>query len=60
MVMEEWEKELREKLQKELPEGPYQIGVPPMMAYTGKGGRIEFEVALHKQMMKLAEELKSK
>ena len=58
--MEQWEKELREKLQKELPDGGYEIGAPPMIAWTGKGGKINFEVALHKAMMKMAEDLKKK
>jgi len=58
--MEQWEKELREKLQKELPEGAYEIGVLPMIAWTGKGGKINFEVALHKAMIEMSEDLKKK
>lgn len=46
--MEQWEKELREKLEKELPEGMYEIGGPGLVAWTGKGGKIDFEVLLQK------------
>ncbi len=46
--MEDWEKELREKLNKELLEGSYQIGDPTsgFIAFTGKQGKINFEVEL--------------
>lgn len=50
--MEQWEIELREKLQRELPDGAYQIGGPGMIAHTGKGGAIDFRVALVKSCMK--------
>ncbi len=46
--MEQWEKELREKLEAELPDGMYRIGMPPMVAITGKQGKINFEVMLMK------------
>ncbi len=56
--MEDWEKELREKLNKELEHGGYQIGVEPFIAITGKGGYIDFQVMLqkeqrHKKLLKL-------
>lgn len=46
--MEDWEKELRERLEKELPEGVYRIGSPgdELILHTGKDGKIDFEVAL--------------
>jgi len=47
--MEDWEKELREKLQKELPHGAYYIGEKPgLQLVTGKGGEIEYRVMLEK------------
>lgn len=52
-AMESWERELRDKLEKELPEGSYQIGSGKMIAWTGKGGKINFEVALHRHAKSL-------
>jgi hypothetical protein len=46
--MEQWEKELRKKLEKELPEGGYDIGNSGMACWTGKQGYIEYRVALIK------------
>ena len=46
--MEQWEKELREKLDKEFGDGMYRIGIPPMVAITGKQGKINFEVEMFK------------
>jgi hypothetical protein len=31
-----------------------------MIAWTGKGGKINFEVALHKAMIEMSEDLKKK
>ena len=47
-IMEDWEKELREKLDKEIPDGLYEIGEPGdrFFMITGKGGKINFEVDL--------------
>ncbi len=46
--MEKWEIDLRSKLEKELSDGLYRIGSGNFMGWTGKGGQIEFEVALIK------------
>lgn len=51
--MEDWEKELRERLDKEIPHGIYKIGAGRMTAWTGKAGRIEYEVALQKHCKNL-------
>jgi len=46
--MEQWEIDLRERLNREIPDGTYDItGGNGARMYTGKGGRIEFEVAMH-------------
>jgi len=49
--MEQWEIKLRAKLDKELPNGcyPLQIG-NKIHGYAGKGGEIEFRVALEKEV----------
>jgi hypothetical protein len=44
--MEQWEIDLREKLEKELPDGAYYIGSSKMCAYTGKQGYIHYRVEL--------------
>lgn len=44
----QWEIDLRAKLEKELPDGHYQIGSGKLQAWTGKSGKIEFEVALQR------------
>ena len=49
--MEQWEVELRKRLEEQIPHGSYNIGTGEpgdMVCYTGKYGRIEFEVALQK------------
>lgn len=48
--MEQWEVDLRARLEKELPDGYYELsgGEGGFCAGTGKGGKIEFEVALVK------------
>lgn len=42
--IENWEKELREKLEKELPEGAYEVKIGLGIMYTGKQGKIESEI----------------
>lgn len=49
--MEQWEIDLRAKLEAELPEGAYEISGNKDIMLTGKQGRIEYEVALHKAAM---------
>jgi hypothetical protein len=46
--MEQWEIDLRSKLDKELPDGCYMISEGNFVVATGKGGKIEYEVALVK------------
>ena len=48
----DWEKELREKLNKELPDGVYDIGHGNFVCYTGKQGKIELEVEVMKELKK--------
>ena len=46
--MEQWEIDLRARLEKDLPEGHYQIGPydeKGLVLYTGKQGKIDYEVA---------------
>lgn len=45
---EGWEENLRAKLEKEIKPGCYFIGGPGISLYTGRGGKIEYEVALQK------------
>lgn len=51
-VMEDWEVALRTKLEDELEEGMYNISSPGLTLWTGKGGKIECEVAFHREMLK--------
>jgi hypothetical protein len=46
--MPKWEIDLRAKLEKELPDGHYQMGVGKFQFEIGKGVKIEFEVAMQK------------
>jgi len=46
--MEQWEKDLRERLNKEIPDGNYEIKEGKVYAITGKNGYIEFQVELYK------------
>mgnify|MGYP001018962523 CR=1 FL=1 len=48
--MEQWEKELREKLEKSIPEGGYNIGTGNLVCWTGKGGYINFRVELAREV----------
>lgn len=52
--MEAWEKELRERLDKEVPEGLQIIGDPNIgpVVWSGKQGQIEFLVCLEKELRK--------
>lgn len=52
---EGWEERLREKLQIELPNGSYTfVGGPRIPTLiTGKGGAINMEIALRKELLKL-------
>jgi len=58
--MEQWEIDLRERLNRTLPHGSYKIGDN---CFTGKGGYIEFEVAMKKKVKEMfgfeIDELKS-
>lgn len=47
--MEQWEKELREKLDKELPNGSFIIHTGNWSMCVTKSGYIEFEIAMRKQ-----------
>lgn len=53
-VMPDWEAELRDKLETELEDGGYHHKFEhegrKHSLYTGKGGQIEIQVALHKAM----------
>lgn len=54
--MEQWEIDKRAKLEKELPEGLYQIGggyQGALMYHTGKEGKINFEIALEKRIREI-------
>ncbi len=48
--MEKWEKEIRAHLNETLKEGLHQIGDSPFVAWTGKQGKIDFEVAVLKEL----------
>lgn len=50
--MEQWEIDLRAKLQAELPDGGYDISAGDLRLFTGKGGKIEFEVELQREVRK--------
>ena len=67
--MEQWEVDLRARLEKEIPEGSYQLGCDkdcPLdhkhwFILSGKGGYIENEVAFHKAVRSYKyEEVESK
>lgn len=44
--MEQWEKELRKKLEKELLEGAYEVKTGLGIMWTGKQGKINSEIAI--------------
>ena len=52
--MEQWEKNLRNKLEKELSEGIYNIGIEQDLL-TGKQGYIDFLVEIEKAIKKATE-----
>ncbi len=56
--IESWEKDFRLKLEKELSEGVYEIGISPMIALTNKQGKINFEVIMQKRLRKILKSLK--
>ncbi len=60
--MEQWEIDRRKYYQETIPDGCYQIGTDDFFAYTGKGGYIEYQIALEKAVLKFKpdEEDKSK
>ena len=55
--MEDWEKDLRERLDKEVSEDIYKIGSPPMIALTGKGGYINYLVEVERGLREWRDEL---
>jgi len=50
--MEEWERVLREKLDKDIPEGLYTIIIDGKKMLTGKYGVIDQKVELAKETLK--------
>ncbi len=55
--MEKWEKDLRSRLNKELSDGLYKIGIPGSVhCYTSKQGKIDFEVAMQHELRKINSE----
>lgn len=51
--MEQWEIDLRERLNKELEDKMYQIGEGEFVVFTGKQGKIEFEVSLERSFREM-------
>lgn len=59
--MEQWEIDLRARLDKEVPDGAYQIGSGKWIVWTGKLGYINYLVELRRHVknnQSLIEELK--
>lgn len=52
--MEQWEIDLRTRLEAEIKPGCYQIGGPGFYAHTGRGGKIQYEVEFHRAMREIA------
>lgn len=50
--MEQWEIDERKRLQEKLPDGAYDLSTPGCGMITGKGGFIEFQIALLKEIRK--------
>jgi hypothetical protein len=50
--MEQWEKDLRKKLELEVPQGCYKIGADNFICHTGKGGYIEYLVEIQRHIRK--------
>jgi hypothetical protein len=51
--MEKWEKTLRNKLGSELKEGLHDISQGDFKAFTGKQGKIDFEVELERTLREI-------
>jgi len=51
--MEQWEIDYREKLEKEIPHGYYEIGNDDFVALTGKYGYINYLVEFRRRVMGL-------
>jgi hypothetical protein len=49
--MEQWEKDYRELLGKEIQPGMYEIGGPKFRGWTGKGGYIDYLVEIKRTVM---------
>lgn len=58
--MEQWEIDLRAKLDLEVPDGAYDISTPGMVAWTGKGGYINYLVELQRYAQGLESFLSNK
>lgn len=52
ILMEMWEYESRKHMQQTLPNKLYQIGYGGYVAHTGKRGYIDFQIEMHKHMLK--------
>lgn len=48
--MDDWEKELREKLDSELTDKLYEIKAGDYVMFTGKAGKIDLEVEVEKTL----------
>lgn len=46
--MEDWEINRRAELELSVQDGAYQIGTGDFIAYTGKGGYINYQIAIEK------------
>ncbi len=57
--MEDWEIKRRAYLEKTLKEKPYCISTEPFVCWTGKQGKIDFEISFEKELRKLADHLKT-
>jgi hypothetical protein len=53
--MEQWEIDLRDELDKEIPKGIYNIGSEGTVVYTGKLGVINYIVMLEKEIRGLSQ-----
>lgn len=49
--MEEWEEDLRQKLESEIPEGLYSIVIDGKKMLTGRGGLIDQMVEIARETM---------
>jgi len=53
---DDWEKKLREKLERELPDGAYRLLTDNGIIMTGKGGKINFEIEFEREIRRLAKD----